>query len=509
MTRIRRIVTYLAMAACLSACVLQPAVEPSKKNVTESTQDSAPSKRHSTPGLAVSNAQTAGERSLPADFGESQQPTTINSESIQPVNARPDSPGPKTARASGRSPMTLMCKKIAAKLGHFGVDNCLQAGLSQTGHYSVNGLPILHKVYLPKPGLEPLGRVTVIGGTHGDELSAIALVFKWLQQLDRHHSGLFHWTIVPLLNPDGALANPATRVNANGIDLNRNLPTPNWKQRSQANWLKRVNRSALHNPGFFPASEPENKWLIEHIETFKPDVIISVHSLYNLVDYDAPDRSAAPKRIGMLRRSFLGTYPGSLGNYAGIQQGIPVITLELKDAHVLPKASQISHMWSDLVAWLKGHVPNLRVASARRVQGEQIETATNAAETDVSRPSGVETASVGMIPGASDKELRTTEPRGLQAQDLMARGNALLADGDLAGARLFFELVHRKGIAAGATGVGKTYDPVFYGTARVEGTQPNPALARDWYQKAAGAGDEEGTGRLAELNAWLERAALY
>ena len=85
----------------------------------------------------------------------------------------------------------------------------------------------------------------------------------------------------------------------------------------------------------------------------------------------------------------------------------------------------------------------------------------------------------------------------------------MLADGDLAGARLFFELVHRKGIAAGATGVGKTYDPVFYGTARVEGTQPNPALARDWYQKAAGAGDEEGTGRLAELNAWLERAALY
>ena len=61
---------------------------------------------------------------------------------------------------------------------------------------------------------------------------------------------------------------------------------------------------------------------------------------------------------------------------------------------------------------------------------------------------------------------------------------------------------------AAATGVGKTYDPVFYGNARVEGTQPRVALAVEWYQKASEGGDEEGMNRLAELEAWLERAAF-
>jgi murein tripeptide amidase MpaA len=31
---------------------------------------------------------------------------------------------------------------------------------------------------------------------------------------------------VPVLNPDGMLAAKPRRVNANGVDLNRNFPTP-------------------------------------------------------------------------------------------------------------------------------------------------------------------------------------------------------------------------------------------------------------------------------------------
>jgi hypothetical protein len=452
---------------------------------------------------------TSAEGPLLADADQSRQLSKINPESPQPGNSPPNSQEPKAAMATGGPRMTSICQKIVNKLAHFGVDNCRRAGFGQTGHYSVNGLPILQKVYPPKPGIKPLGRVTIIGGTHGDELSASALVFKWLQKLDRHHSGLFHWTIVPLLNPDGALDKRATRVNANGVDLNRNLPTPNWKQQSEAYWVERANRSPLRNPGVSPASEPESKWLIEHIETFNPDVIISVHSPYDLVDYDAPDRQAAPKRIGMLRRNFLGIYPGSLGNYAGTQKGIPVITLELKHSHILPKPNDISHMWSDLVRWLTRHVPSLRVASTPSVPREQRETATNAAETDAPRATVAEAASMDPTPGAPGARVETTEPPGLLAEDLMARGNDLLAVGDLAAARLFFEWVATKGVAAGATGVGKTYDPVLYRTAGVQGTQPNPALARDWYEKASRAGDEEGTNRLAELNAWLERAALY
>lgn len=37
-----------------------------------------------------------------------------------------------------------------------------------------------------------------------------------------------HWRFIPVLNPDGLLAPKPTRVNAGGVDLNRNFPTPGW-----------------------------------------------------------------------------------------------------------------------------------------------------------------------------------------------------------------------------------------------------------------------------------------
>jgi MSHA biogenesis protein MshM len=129
-------------------------------------------------------------------------------------------------------------------------------------------------------------------------------------------------------------------------------------------------------------------------------------------------------------------------------------------------------------------------------------------ETSATRATMTEPADSEVAPDLPPTGVTTTESEELVLESLMARGNALLANGDLAAARLFFELAAKKGLAVAPTGVGKTYDPVFYASARVEGTQPKPALARQWYQKASEAGDEEGTKRLADLNAWLERAAF-
>ncbi|MGP8154830.1 MAG: M14 family zinc carboxypeptidase [Smithella sp.] len=36
--------------------------------------------------------------------------------------------------------------------------------------------------------------------------------------------------IAPLLNSDGFLSTPSTRVNANGVDINRNFPTKDGRQ---------------------------------------------------------------------------------------------------------------------------------------------------------------------------------------------------------------------------------------------------------------------------------------
>lgn len=244
------------------------------------------------------------------------------------------------------------CHKISDKLASVTLQECLSFDLKLSGHNSVNNFPILLKEYPPLKGKTPKGRVLLVGGTHGDELAAISIIFKWMKTLEKHHSGLFHWHINPLMNPDGALIKNQNRLNANGVDLNRNFIAADETGSALSYWETKTKRNPRRYPGDKPLSEPETQWLKLEIEDFKPDVIISVHAPYSLVDYDAPDRNNAPKRIGYLHKNLMGTYPGSLGNYAGIHLGIPVITLELPHAGIMPNKQQISHLWTDLIRWL-------------------------------------------------------------------------------------------------------------------------------------------------------------
>ena len=79
------------------------------------------------------------------------------------------------------------------------------------------------------------------------------------------------------------------------------------------------------------------------------------------------------------------------------------------------------------------------------------------------------------------------------------RGGELLKTGDIVGARLSYERAARAGSAAAATGVGKTYDPLYLVSAGVRGIQGDPARAAVWYRKAAGAGEAEAEERLRAL----------
>jgi hypothetical protein len=184
-------------------------------------------------------------------------------------------------------------------------------------------------------------------------IASISVVFKWMHTLEKHHSGLFHWRINPLMNPDGALQKKHSRTNANGVDLNRNFDTPDSQYGAALEyWKKKTHENERRYPGPYPLSEPETNWLYQEIRDFQPDVVVAVHAPYSLVDYDAPDRKNAPRKIGYLHKNLMGTYPGSLGNYAGIYLGVPVVTLELPHAGIMPTKSQISHLWTDLVRWL-------------------------------------------------------------------------------------------------------------------------------------------------------------
>ncbi len=262
-----------------------------------------------------------------------------------------------SAQATAADEVKSACQKISGKLASISFKECNTLRMKPSGYRSVDGFPLLIKEYPPLEPRKPKGRVLLVGGTHGDELSSISIVFKWMHTLEKHHSGLFHWRINPLMNPDGALRPRHSRTNANKVDLNRNFTTPeSHLGEPLVYWYGKASRNARRYPGPYPLSEPETSWLYQEIETFKPDVIISVHAPYSLVDYDAPSRNNAPRRIGNLHKNLMGTYPGSLGNYAGMHLGIPVITLELPHAGIMPTQRQISWLWTDLVRWLISNV---------------------------------------------------------------------------------------------------------------------------------------------------------
>jgi hypothetical protein len=202
-------------------------------------------------------------------------------------------------------------------------------------------------------------RVLVVGAMHGDELSSTSVVFHWMGLALQPPSDMpapIDWRFIPALNPDGIFAHPPRRVNAHGVDLNRNFPTPNWARDARLYWEKRTRRDPRRWPGNKPLSEPESRFLLEQMDTFKPNLIVSVHAPYGLLDFDGP--SVPPSKLGRLYLDQVGIFPGSLGNYGGVHKHVPVVTVELPSATRTPSDAEIRQMWLDLLRWTADRLGN-------------------------------------------------------------------------------------------------------------------------------------------------------
>lgn len=158
----------------------------------------------------------------------------------------------------------------------------------------------------------------VVGVVHGDEPQGEELINMYMQKYDKKDV-LF----IPSLNPDGKKSN--TRVNSNGVDINRNFPTKNWELTEQDNYYG----------GSKPASEIETQFLIEIIEEYSPKSIITLHTPYKIVNYDGDGKELAEmisKIIDYPVEESIGySTPGSFGTYAGVERNIPIITLEMDE----------------------------------------------------------------------------------------------------------------------------------------------------------------------------------
>jgi len=285
-----------------------------------------------------------------------------------PVVAAVTAPQPGTAVKSARSvPGVDWCQRFADRLASLSLDTCRQSGLAPSGTLSVQGFPILQRQILPvktaKAGKDrkPAVRVLLLGGIHGDELTSPAIVFKWMQWMHMAPAQDFHWNVAPVVNPDGFLTGKPKRMNANGVDLNRNFPTPGWHEEAPHYWIQRTGRDPRRYPGKQPLSEPESRWVNDEIARFNPDVVISVHAPFGVLDFDGPVQP--PRKFGRLVFTPVGVYPGSLGNYSGMHKKVPIITIELPNAVAMPSEAESQRIWQDMLTWIQRNVPQKRGAT--------------------------------------------------------------------------------------------------------------------------------------------------
>jgi murein peptide amidase A len=269
----------------------------------------------------------------------------------------------KTPPAAAPNPATravAACERLAARLPNMTRALCESGQLAESGVRSVRGTPLYTRDIGAEGGRL---RVLVTGAIHGDELSSASLALHWIRLAAQEPVQMpqpVHWRFVPVLNPDGLFAQPPTRTNARGVDLNRNFPTPGWERDAAAYWQKRTGKDPRRWPGPTPLSEPESRFLHEQMQSFQPHLIVAIHAPYGVLDFDGP--SVPPSRLGRLYLDQVGIFPGSLGNYGGVHKGVPVVTIELPNALRTPLDAEMRQMWLDLLRWMAAKVPGERTA---------------------------------------------------------------------------------------------------------------------------------------------------
>lgn len=170
-------------------------------------------------------------------------------------------------------------------------------------------------------------KALIIGVFHGDEPQGKYLIDEYIKT--NSTKGLL---FIPCLNPDGL--HLGKRTNANGVDLNRNFPTKNWGKNEGENATSNDANTDYYG-GKSGGSEIETQFLIDTIDEFKPQIILTLHAPYKVVNYDGPAKEISEKISQIINypveKSIGYPTPGSFGTYAGIEKQIPTITLELDE----------------------------------------------------------------------------------------------------------------------------------------------------------------------------------
>lgn len=239
--------------------------------------------------------------------------------------------------------ISSMCSKLDESISKYkwGLKTCLDIHWMSDSN-SVEGRPLIYAEFGDK---KSPNTTLILSMVHPDEITPLYLGFKLAHWVKEHEPNLknSHVIVAPFVNPDGHFRKPPIRMNSKGVDLNRNFTTSDWKTKALQTWKTKLRKNPRRFPGWEPSSEPETHFQEMLIQRYKPKKILSIHAPLNVTDYDGPNSLALdrfPKEYVQacqslrtkLRAQSTGFFPGSLGNYAGQELGIPTITLELPSA---------------------------------------------------------------------------------------------------------------------------------------------------------------------------------
>lgn len=220
------------------------------------------------------------------------------------------------------------------------------------------------------------------GQMHGDEIVCSVLFLRLIDYLlvnygsDAEITNIINNTqiyINPLSNPDGLYTNNdntingATRYNANGVDLNRNFPTPTGIQHPDGNtWQPetiammdfaqehRFVMSSNSHSGAVVVNYPWDIWSRRHPDDNWLQLISRIYA--DTVHENAPNSYMTDFENGITNGYDWYSTSGSRQDWYTYERNCREITIELSEAKLLP-ASQLNAHWNynyqSMIKWLK------------------------------------------------------------------------------------------------------------------------------------------------------------
>jgi hypothetical protein len=238
-----------------------------------------------------------------------------------------------------------LCAPFSVKINS-GIQNLY--GVSGDSAWSINSRTICYTTF--SIGASVKGRaitaykfgtgdnpIIYMGAMHGDEVNSKNLMTEWFNELNANPGRLpgRSLVVIPAVSPDGVVAR--SRLNARGVDLNRNFPATDWK--TMVTSPESPNPTPAGGPQ--PLSEPESAAVASYIRQTRPRAVFSFHSSAAVVEANEAGDSvsiaqtyASKARYRAVPKSqsasvFKYDTTGAMEDWMRSSLGLPAIVVEL------------------------------------------------------------------------------------------------------------------------------------------------------------------------------------